>query len=146
MFKPDQFINGTIEQQTVYYTINEAIPSGEPHYFVILNVDPKKDQVLYLACATSKVEKTKAMRANLPSTTVVVVTPQQCEFLKKESAFDCNSLFEMTIEQLVQKRTIGKLDFKGKMSDIVFKQLIEGTLASPLNSNKAKKAVLKDNY
>ncbi len=145
MFKPDQFIQGTIEQQTIYFAVDDSIPSGKPHYFVVLNVDPKTDQVIYLACATSKVKEALQRRSGLPADTVVVVTPSECDVLKKDSAFDCNSLFERTIQQLIEKRALGRLKFEGKMPDNIFKKLINGVLKSTLVTGKAKKLIKKSN-
>lgn len=141
MFTPDQFIQGTIEQQTVYYAVDDSIPNGEPHYFVVLNVDPKTDQVVYMACATSKVREAVLRRSSLPVETVVVVRPADCPLLKMDSAFDCNNLFERTVLQLTEKRTLGKLQFKGKMPDDVFGKLIDGVLKSPLVTGRVKKLI-----
>jgi hypothetical protein len=61
--------------------------------------------------------------------------------LKKDSAFDCNRLFERTILQLTEKRTAGRLKFVGTMPSDIINKLINGVVKSPLITRKAKKII-----
>ena len=49
----------TLRPGAVYYFQHRALTSVEPHYFIVVNSDPLRDQVLLLAVATSKVESVR---------------------------------------------------------------------------------------
>lgn len=137
----DILINGTIEQGAIYYFPEDSITSDQPHYFVVLNVDPRKDAILILACGTSQVKEAFLRRYNLPKETVVEVSTTECNCFKKNTAFDCNNLIQQSLNNLITKKTQGLLDYKGKLSETVLNKLIKGVVASPMVDRKHKKIV-----
>lgn len=134
-------IDGTIEQGAIYYFPEDSITSDAPHYFVVLNIDPKKDTILILACGTSQVKEAFVRRRNLPRETVVGVSTTECKYFKRNTAFDCNSLIQQSLNNLINKKTQGILEYKGKLSEVVLNKLIKGVLASPMVDRKHKKIV-----
>ncbi|OGG60019.1 hypothetical protein A3C89_03900 [Candidatus Kaiserbacteria bacterium RIFCSPHIGHO2_02_FULL_50_50] len=72
---------------------------------MVLNVDPKADTVLVLCIATSQVGKAQsrvALRRQNPGTIVVIQVEDTTVFPRK-SAFDCNSVYSVSPEELAQK-------------------------------------------
>ena len=137
---PELYLNGTIEQGAVYYFPEEKLTSEEPHYFVVMNADPKQNVVLLMTCATSKVQKT-INRRNDELETIVVVASTECEFFKKMTAFDCNIIFEKRMEQLVQKYNEGKLKYKGLLPKAIIEKLRKGIQMSKEVTTIQKKLI-----
>ena len=99
---PEVAIKATIKSGSVYYFTEESFPSTEPHYFIVLNIDPLKDRVVFLVCASSKIEKVKRRRLHCPSETLVIISPVQYAVFKYETVIDCNSVFEKPVDLLVE--------------------------------------------
>ena len=98
---------------------------------------------LVVVNATSKVSKREAYinTRRLPSETLVKVTPVECLFLKKDSAFDCNNPGEYTPQELIDCCNSGVFKYKGDVSSEILERLREGLLASPLVKKESKKLV-----
>lgn len=122
----------TIKQGVVYYFVHPTMDSTEPHYFVVLNKDPLSDEVILLTCATSQVDKVVSRRKNVSSDTLVILDKKDCDFLSKETIFDCNSLKSCSVDLLVGKLSAGKLKIVGNVTEDVLEKLLDAVLASPL--------------
>jgi capsular polysaccharide biosynthesis protein len=71
-------------------------------------------------------------RVNCPSETLISISPIQYAVFKYKTIIDCNTVFEKTIDQLVEKLSQGKLQSKDEMDQRVVCKLREGVIASPL--------------
>jgi len=104
-------IDGTLRlslrEGSVYYFEERTLSSAEPHYFVVVNADPLKQQVLILSIVTSKVAETKLRRKDVPET-LVELSPVDFDVLKKPSIIDCNSLKSVSLiefnERFIRKK------------------------------------------
>lgn len=138
-------ISETIETGSVYYFEDEELSSQEPHYFIVLNKNPRTEEFLVLVCASSQVEKRKriAQFLKFPENTLVMVSPSEYSIFKKESVIDCNRIFEKTIQSLVEKLENGQLKpCEQLMPKEVVKKLISGALASQLVSEQVRNMLL----
>jgi hypothetical protein len=138
-------IADTIETGSVYYFQDDSLSSDEPHYFLVLNKNPRTEEFLMLVCASSKVEKRKriAKRLGFPKKTMVVVSPLQYATFKVESVIDCNRIFEKSIKALSDRLDRGRLKIcKELMPKAVIQELITGALASNQVSEKVRKILL----
>lgn len=81
----------TLREGSVYYFTERSLTSPEPHYFIVVNHDPLAQQVLLLSVVTSKVVDVKRRRAGCPQT-LVELSPEVFDVLKKLSVVDCNRL------------------------------------------------------
>ena len=54
---PEVQIKGTIQPGSVYYFIEETFSSPEPHYFIVVNIDPYSDTIIILVCASHSIDK-----------------------------------------------------------------------------------------
>ncbi|HSH39895.1 MAG TPA: hypothetical protein VK993_14060 [Chthoniobacterales bacterium] len=97
---PEQGIDLTLRlslrEGSVYYFTERSLTSPEPHYFIVVNSDPLTQQVLLLAVCSSKVPEVKQRRREWPDT-VVQISPQQFDVLKRESIVDCNDLKQVSL-------------------------------------------------
>ena len=87
----DQTLRLTLREGSVYYFAERHITSPEPHYFIVVNSDPLAQQVLLLSVVTSKVDDVKLRRKACPET-LVEISPDIFDLLKKPSIVDCNDL------------------------------------------------------
>ena len=126
-------ILAAIQRGSVYYFEEEQLSSEEPHYFVVLNENPRTEDFLVLLVASSQVAKRIRIAKHLgfPPETIVVVTPTECPLFSKDTVNDCNSTIERTTESLIEKLESGTLRVCTEMlaSEIV-DNLIVGVLAS----------------
>ncbi len=86
---------------SVYYFTDRSLTSSEPHYFIVVNSDPLKQEVLLLGVCSSKIAEVKHRRRDFPET-LVEISPQVFNILKKLSIVDCNDLKQV---QLVEFNT-----------------------------------------
>jgi hypothetical protein len=122
-----------IQRGSVYYFEEEMLSSEEPHYFIVLNENPRTEDFLVLLVASSQVEKRTriANRLGFPSETLVKITPSECSLFSKDTIIDCNSTFEKTTESLIEKLETGKLKVCTEvLPPEIVEQLVAGVRAS----------------
>lgn len=139
---PEIKIKSTIQPGSVYYFEEETLNSPEPHYFIVININPQEDTVILLVCASSQIDKVLKRRRTCSVETLVKISPTQYADFKTDSIIDCNSVFERTVDQLVEKLLNNKLRLKTEMSIEIVNKLRLGVLASPLIEFRIK-ALLK---
>ena len=100
-----------IQPGSVFYFEDEEFTSTEPHYFVVLNNNPKTDELLILVSASSQVDKRKnvAKKLGFSPETLVVVSVLEYPFFTKETIFDCNRAKEKKVQSLIDKLAQNKL-------------------------------------
>lgn len=135
---PEVRIKSTIKSGSVYYFAEETLTSDEPHYFVVINHNPITDNVILLVCASSKIERVKKRRSDLPMT-VVEVKKEEYDGFKKDSIIDCNDVLKKPINQLIQKLEEGKLELKPIMDIELVNKLRKAILQSPVVERYVKK-------
>lgn len=126
-------ILATIKTGSVFYFEEESLSSSEPHFFVVLNKNPRTEEFLILVCASSQVEKRKEIGKKLgfPTETLVIISPSEYKLFKKQTVIDCNRAFEKTSQSLIEKLKNEKLRVCTEMmSDEIVGKLVRGVLAS----------------
>lgn len=134
-------ILATIRTGSVYYFEDEELTSDEPHYFIVLNQNPRTEEFLILVCASSQIEKRRQIiqRLGFPEETLVLVTPSEYPF-SKDTVIDCNRVFEKTSQTLIEKLDQKKLKVCTEiMPDTILQKLLRGILASTQISEKIKR-------
>ncbi len=136
-------IISTLEAGSVFYFGHEDFEDPSiPHYFIVLNDNPKKDKILVLVCASSRVEKVKNRRSNCHEQTLVDLTPAEYIHLTTATVIDCNSVMEIELSNLIQKFKEGKLKICEKMPFTSFNLIKSGVLTSRLVEERKKNMVL----
>lgn len=112
---PEVSIKASIRPGSVYYFPEESFQSSDPHYFIVVNLDPISDVAILLVCASSQLEKVRQRRVTCPGETLVHVNPSQYKGFTKPSVIDCNYVIEKSVDQLVDKLSQGRLQIKPEM-------------------------------
>jgi hypothetical protein len=116
----------------VYYFVDSAVTSVEPHYFVVVNADPIRDEVLLLSIITSNLARVQRMRRNLPGTVVEMSPSDWPEVLTRDSAIDGNILFPRDLEGFVERWQRHEIRECARIPDHLFVKIRTAVLASPL--------------
>src|SRR3989344_4970539 len=98
-------ILATMKTGSVYYFEEEQLSSTEPHYFVVLNKEPRTEEFLILVCASSQVEKRRQtiQKLGFPQETLVFVSSTDYRLFRRDTVIDCNRAFEKTARSLIEK-------------------------------------------
>ena len=86
----------TLREGSVYYFRERSLRSAEPHYFIVVNSNPLTQEVLVMGIVTSKIAEVKQRRRLIPET-IVEISPQVFDILKKLSIVDCNDLKQVQL-------------------------------------------------
>lgn len=143
---PEVQIKNGIRPGSVYYFHEETLTSAEPHYFVVINHEPRSEELILLACSTSQIDKKREFikSRGLPEETLVEISPADYPDFRKQSAINCNSVFEKDKRYLISKLKDNTLKIKGIINIAIVEKIRAGVLASPLISNKIKKMLITE--
>jgi hypothetical protein len=136
----------SIEQGSVF---NFRIDFNEPgrksgnRYFVVINRNPKTDKTLVMITPTTQIEKRIEFvrKTKISEKTIVVISPKEYCAFKTESAFNCNDVFEVNMEDLIRKIEDGGSMNYPKISDPIIKKIIAGINESPIVTEEIKKLI-----
>ncbi|NLX26492.1 MAG: hypothetical protein GXY61_11140 [Lentisphaerae bacterium] len=121
----------TLRSGTVYYFEHRCIYSSEPHFFAVINADPQSNHLLILPVGSSQVATVQSRRKHLPPETLVIVDPAEYPDFSKQTIFDCNQLFELSREELVQKFKTKGLRHHRDLPKTILEKIWKGVHASP---------------
>lgn len=130
----------TLQPGAVYLFKHDAFPD-HPHYFVVLNKEVNQGDVLYMVCASSKLDKREewVQRRRIPSDTLVYVEPGECSFLKKRTVFDCNAVYPIAFEVLKIKLDSSEVLTVQAIDEDILSRLRDSVKKSPLVLRNIKK-------
>jgi len=129
----------TLRPGTVYYFTHRDLTSSEPHYFVVLNGHPQSDAVLLLAVASSQLGKVRRRRTAMPPETLVEVTPAEYADFTVPTIVDCNQVFELPREELIEKITTKQIRGQNDLPAAILAKICVGVLLSPRVDEAYKK-------
>lgn len=130
----------TLRAGSVYYFPDRALTSSEPHFFIVVNRQPLRDELLLLSVVTSQVDKVKRMRQTLPGT-VVDLDPVLYEELSKPSVVDGNQLFPKTLEEFSGLFMRREIRHHKDLPAGLLKQIRAAIQASPLVAQEHKELI-----
>jgi len=83
-------ILATMKTGSVYYFEEEQLSSTEPHYFVVLNKEPRTEEFLILVCASSQVEKRRQtiQKLGFPQETLVFVSSTDYRLFRRDTVIE----------------------------------------------------------
>ncbi len=128
----DALLRLTLRGGNVYYLQHRAMTSVEPHYFVVLNLDPLGDELLIMLVASSKIDKVKWRNRNLPEVTLVEIEHSEYREFSVPSIIDCNRCFRFSKHELLQKLQQQVAIEKTSMPPDIIEKIRAGVIASPL--------------
>lgn len=124
-----------------YIGFNDLRRDSKNRYFVVLNNNPKSDIVLVMLTPTTKIEKTKNLVKNwkISQKTIVEINLGDYRIFTKKCVFDCNSVYEIDTEKLINKiEKNGSMNYP-KMSETIIRRLVIGIKKSPRVTSEIKK-------
>ena len=142
-------ILATIKTGSVYYFEEEQLSSPEPHYFVVLNKEPRTEEFLILVCASSQVEKRRQMiqKLGFPQETLVFISSSEYPLFRRDTVIDCNRAFEKTARSLIEKLEENRLRVCTEiMPEEIVQKLVQGVMTSTQVSGKIKKMLSATNF
>ncbi len=125
-----------IEQGSVFnfhITFDGVGRQSKNRYFVVVNRNPKTDTVLIMVTSTTQITKRKEFvkRMGISEKTIVSVSPKEYPTFTIESAFNCNDIHEVSMQDLIRKiDDNGSMNYP-KIPDSILAKLIIGTNESP---------------
>lgn len=138
-----------IEQGSVYHYPVELLNNDGTKYhgdrfFVVLSVNPKTDTVIVLATITTQIENQEKFikRIGESPETLVRIYPSDFSRLSKESAVNCNNIYETSLSELIKKIDGGGKVFFEKLPKNKMDAIVSGALKSGQVSNEHKKLMI----
>lgn len=125
-----------IEQGSVfnfYITFDGVGRQSKNRYFVVVNRNPKTDTVLIMVTSTTQIIKKKEFvkRVGISEQTIVSISPKEYPTFSAESAFNCNDVHEVSMQDLIRKIEEGGSMNYPKIPDSILAKLIIGINESP---------------
>lgn len=145
MYVPaDVQIGATLRAGVVYYFVDECFVAKHPHFFVVINSNPREDGKVLLLCAVTldiKVLQTKEQLGRVANDTIFDITPEKCSLFRHPTLFDCNEIFEKSMSYLIDKLENRRLEIRGDLPSDLLQKLQKGALISKYVDRHHKKLI-----
>jgi len=146
---PNVSIPICIEQGSIYHCHltkqnNDGTFYDGDRFFIVMNVNPKTDEVLVLTTITKRIDKTKDFIKRICEApdTLVKITISDFPHLSQDSVVNCNNSYQMSLKDLINKIENGGKIFKHKLPKIVFDAIISGMMKSNQISTEVKEMLV----
>lgn len=121
----------TLRSGTVYYFDHRQLSAIEPRFFIVINADPLLGNVLIMTVGSSQITKVQERRKGLPPETLVIVNPAEYSDFSKQTVIDCNQVFELSKEELIQKINAREIRYHKDLPEEILKRIWRGVRLSP---------------
>jgi hypothetical protein len=133
----------SLREGSVYYFTDRSLTSPEPHYFMVINSNPLTQEVLILGVVSSKVAEVKRRRRDLPET-LVEISPQVFDILKRLSIVDCNDLKQVRLVEFSARFVRQEIAYFDKDLPAPLRNALRKAIhASPIAPDEVKALVTK---
>jgi hypothetical protein len=122
---------------SVYYFQSRELTSERPHFFIVVNRDPIRKQLLLLTIVTSNVAAART-RNHDRLHTVVEISPQEYDEFKVLSAVDRNVVLEKPLAELVGMAERKEIRYHRDLPSELFAKIKTAILASRLVPEELK--------
>ena len=116
---------------SVFYFQTRELTSEKPHFFVVVNRQPLRSQLLLLTIVTSNIADVRT-RNRSRMETVVEITPREYAEFTKHSAIDCNVVLEKPLAELAAMVKRNEVRYHRDLPAPIFARVRTAILASPL--------------
>ena len=140
----------TLLQGAVYYLPQWWIKNGLPHFFIVMNEDPKRDMITLACVVTSQIEKVEE-RTRLrcrPEETLVYIHKgtsiarfEKRFIFDKPSIVDCNSCIDFSRSEFEAAMRQSVSSYTGQLGTDILERLRKGANMSPVLTNATKSAM-----
>jgi len=142
-------ITTCIEQGAIYhYRITKQNQDGTAYdgnrFFIVINANPKTDEILVLVTITKEIDNVKEFikKIHEDSDTVVPITISDFPHLSRDSAVNCNNVYQISMKELIKKIENGGKIFKHKLPETIISALISGVMKSNQVSPEVKEMLV----
>jgi hypothetical protein len=149
LIPPEIEIPLCIEQGSIYhYEIELTNRDGSTYkgerFFIVLNVNPKTDEVIVLTTITSQIVKQEQFIKVVGEDpdTLVRISPADFSRLTKDSVVNCNNTYETNLNELIEKIKEGGKIFYEKLPQNLISALTAGVLKSTQVPPAHKKLII----
>ena len=122
---------------SVFYFRSRELTSEQPHFFIVVNREPLRSELLLLTIVTSNIADVRT-RNRTRMETVVEITPSEYEDFTRRSAVDCNVVIEKPLSELagmVRRKEVG---YHQDLPPDIFAKIRAAIFASPLVADELK--------
>jgi hypothetical protein len=122
---------------SVFYFRSRELTSREPHFFIVVNREPVRTELLLLTIVTSNIADVRT-RNRTRMETVVEITPSEYSEFKRLSAVDCNVVLEKPLAELAGMVRRKEVRYHRDLPPEIFAKIKAAVLASPLVPDELK--------
>ena len=122
---------------SVFYFQSRELTSEKPHFFVVVNREPVRSQLLLLTIVTSNIADART-RNRSRMETVVEITPRDYSEFTRHSAIDCNVVLEKPLAELAGMVRRNEVRYHRDLPAEIFAKIRSAILASPLVADELK--------
>lgn len=123
---------------SVFYFRSRELTSEQPHFFVVVNQEPLRSELLLLTIVTSNIADVRT-RNRTRMETVVEIAPSEYGEFSRRSAIDCNVVFEKPLSELAGMVRRKEVRYHRDLPPGIFIRIRAAILASPLIADEMKK-------
>ena len=125
---------------SVFYFQAREILSEKPHFFVVVNADPLRDELLLLTVFTSQIEKVRQRNRERPET-VVEFGPNEFCPLDRPTAIDGNVIVRRSLSEMVDLATRKQIAYHPDLPTDLMLKIRTAILASPVIEDEDKELI-----
>ena len=138
-----------IEKGSIYhYRIKLKNRDGSDYdgerFFIVINTNPKTDEILVLTTITSKIEKQElyVKKIGEDPDTLVKISKNDFSCLTKDSVINCSNIYTSTMNKLIEDIDNGGKIFYEKLPKNIIDAITSGVLKSKLVPSEYKKLII----
>lgn len=122
---------------SVFYFRARELSSVDPHFFVVLNLDPLGRELVLLTVFTSQIEKVRIRNRERPQA-VVEFGPEDYKPLSRPTAIDGNVVFRRTLEEMADLVRRKEMSFHPDLPAELLARIQAAALDSPVVDEEDK--------
>ena len=117
--------------------------TANAHFGVVVNSDPKSQQLVVVICASSKVEKriNNAKARGMPSGTIVRINARSHPHFSKDTVFDCNYAEKIDFTVLAAWLAESKIElpmYDDTLDEVLVDEICAGIMISDMVAPEIK--------
>jgi hypothetical protein len=122
---------------SVFYFQARELFSEQPHFFVVVNADPLRDELLLLTVFTSQIEKVRKRNHERPET-VVEFGPADYAPLDRPTAVDGNVIVRRRLSEMADLVRRKEMVYHPDLPPILQERIRAAILSSPVIEDEDK--------
>lgn len=131
LISKESILKKLIDQGSVFNYKDDEFNSDHRHFFVVLNIDPKKDEAIYMVHAESISPSNYHFGDMYKEETLVQVSgKKECPFVNHPTVFNCNNVQKRSYKDLLKKYCDGALSIKDNLSNDLLNKIIDAAVSS----------------